>query len=317
MAEQQLPPIVCLMGPTASGKTELAVTLVRYFPMDIISVDSALVYKDMDIGSAKPDAAVLAEAPHRLIDFLDPAKSYSAAQFRDDALREIEDIVAHGRIPLLVGGTMLYFRALLEGLSKLPSADAEIRARLEKEASDKGWQAMHQRLAAVDPQAAARIHPNDPQRIERALEVYEISGIPMSQWQQQAEQQTALPYRVIKLALIPSDRKYLHEIIARRFRRMLDAGFVAEVQALHDRADLDLGKSSMRAVGYRQVWEYLDGKLNYEEMVERGIIATRQLAKRQHTWLRSEKSLTVFDSLAPNVHEQVLKYLHTVLMSTS
>ena len=317
MADNSLPPIVCLMGPTASGKTELAVNLVRHFPMDIISVDSALVYKDMNIGSAKPDAEVLAEAPHRLIDFLDPAQSYSAAQFREDALREIEAIVAQGRIPLLVGGTMLYFRALLDGLSKLPSADAEIRARLEKEANEIGWQAMHQRLADVDPEAAARIHPNDPQRIERALEVYEISGIPMSQWQQQAEQQATLPYRVIKLALIPSDRKYLHEIIARRFHRMLDAGFVAEVQALHDRSDLDLGKSSMRAVGYRQVWEYLDGKLSYDDMIERGIIATRQLAKRQHTWLRSEQDLQVFDSLAPNVHEQVLKYLQTVLMLNS
>ena len=316
MAEHQSP-IVCLMGPTASGKTELAVTLLRHFPMDIISVDSALVYKDMDIGTAKPDASVLAEAPHRLIDFLDPAESYSAAQFRSDALQEIEAIVGSGRIPLLVGGTMLYFRALLEGLSELPAADEMIRARLEEEAAEKGWQVLHQRLAEVDPQAAKRIHPNDPQRIQRALEVYEISGVPMSQWQQQGKQQAALPYRVIKLALIPSDRKYLHEVIARRFQRMLQAGLIKEVQALHDRRDLDLSKPAMRAVGYRQVWEYLDGKLSYEQMIEKGIIATRQLAKRQHTWLRSEQNLVVFDSLAPNVDELVLKYLQTVLMSNS
>lgn len=311
------PPLVCLMGPTASGKTELAVSLVHHFPMDIISVDSALVYKGMDIGTAKPEADILAEAPHRLIDFLDPSASYSAAQFRADALQEIETIVAEGRIPLLVGGTMLYFRALLEGLSELPAADAAIRSRLEDEADRIGWQQLHQRLASIDPVAANRIHPNDPQRIQRALEVYEISGIPISQWQEQAKQTTELPYQVIKIALIPSDRQYLHEAIARRFQRMLDAGFIDEVRALHDRADLDLSKPAMRAVGYRQVWEYLDGNLTYEEMVEKGIIATRQLAKRQHTWLRSEQNLTIFDSLAPNVDKLVLKYLQTVLMSNS
>lgn len=305
------------MGPTASGKTELAVALVKHFPMDIISVDSALVYKGMDIGSAKPEAEIIAEAPHRLIDFIDPAKSYSAAQFREDARREIEDIIAHGRIPLLVGGTMLYFRALLDGLSELPSADESIRARLDAEAAEIGWQSMHERLSKVDPQAAKRIHPNDPQRIQRALEIYESSGISMTQWQQQAKQQTALPYRVIKLALIPSDRQYLHQIIARRFQRMLDAGFIEEVRRLYERGDLDLNKPSMRAVGYRQVWEYLSGNLTHEEMIDRGIIATRQLAKRQHTWLRSEQDLTIFDSLEPNVHEQVLKYLQTVLMSNS
>jgi len=311
----QLPAIVCLMGPTASGKTELAADLVRHLPMDIISVDSALVYKGMDIGTAKPGLEIIAEAPHRLIDFLDPAESYSAAQFRADALAEMESIVARGRMPLLVGGTMLYFRALLDGLSELPSADESIRARLEDEAAEKGWRYMHQRLAEVDPQAARRIHPNDPQRIQRALEVYEISGVSMSQWQQQASKPSGIPYRVIKMALIPSDRKHLHEVIARRFQRMLDAGFVAEVQALFDRGDLDLSKPAMRAVGYRQVWEYLSGHSSYEQMIEKGIIATRQLAKRQHTWLRSEQDLMLFDSLAPNLHEQVLKYLQTVLMS--
>ena len=302
------------MGPTASGKTELAADLVRHFPMDIISVDSALVYKGMDIGTAKPGVEILAEAPHRLIDFLDPAESYSAAQFRADAVGEMESIAARGCMPLLVGGTMLYFRALLEGLSELPCADESIRARLEDEAAEKGWRYMHQRLAEVDPQAARRIHPNDPQRIQRALEVYEISGVSMSQWQQ-SKPPSVLPYRVIKVALIPSDRKYLHEAIGRRFQRMLDAGFVAEVQALYDRGDLDLSKPAMRAVGYRQVWEYLSGHSSYEQMIERGIIATRQLAKRQHTWLRSEQDLMLFDSLAPNIHEQVLKYLQTVLMS--
>ncbi|MFO7602188.1 MAG: tRNA (adenosine(37)-N6)-dimethylallyltransferase MiaA [Gammaproteobacteria bacterium] len=305
------------MGPTASGKTELAVTLVQHFPMDIISVDSALVYKGMDIGSAKPAPEVLARAPHRLIDFIDPAEPYSAARFREDALREIEAIVAQGRIPLLVGGTMLYFRALLEGLSVLPSADDAVRARLEAEAREKGWPALHARLAEVDPQAAQRIHATDPQRIQRALEVYELSGIPLSQWQQQAERPAALPYRVIKLALIPSDRQYLHALIARRFQRMLDDGFVDEVRRLYARADLDPSKPAIRAVGYRQVWEYLCGNLSYEEMVERGIIATRQLAKRQHTWLRSEQNLRVFDSLSADVHEQVLNYLRTALMSSS
>ncbi len=316
MAEH-LAPIVCLMGPTASGKTELAVALIKHFPMDIISVDSALIYKGMDIGTAKPEASVLAEAPHRLIDFLDPAESYSAAQFRSDALREIDATVARGRIPLLVGGTMLYYRALLKGLSDLPVADEMIRARLEVEAAEKGWQAMHARLAEVDPTAAARIHPNDPQRIQRALEIYEISGIPMSQWLQQGNQPASLPYQSIKLALIPSDRQYLHEVIGRRFQRMLDTGFIAEVQALYERGDLDLSKPAMRAVGYRQVWEYLDGKYTYEQMIEKGIIATRQLAKRQHTWLRSEQDLIIFDSLAANVDAQVLKYLQTVLMSNS
>lgn len=305
------------MGPTASGKTELAVALVKQFPMDIISVDSALVYKGMDIGSAKPEAEVLAEAPHRLIDFIDPADSYSAAQFREDALHEIEDISTHGRIPLLVGGTMLYFRALLDGLSELPSADESIRVKLDAEAAEIGWRGMHKRLAEVDPLAAKRIHPNDPQRIQRALEVFEISGISMTQWQQQAKQQAVLPYRVIKLALIPSDRQYLHQIIARRFQHMLEAGFVEEVRRLYERGDLDLNKPSMRAVGYRQVWEYLAGSLTYDEMIERGIIATRQLAKRQHTWLRSEQDLMIFDSLESNVHEQVLKYLETALMSNS
>ena len=317
MANKNLPLIVCLMGPTASGKTELAVALVKQFPMDIISVDSALVYKGMDIGSAKPEAEILAEAPHRLIDFMDPAKSYSAAQFREDALQEIEDITSRGRIPLLVGGTMLYFRALLEGLSVLPSADQDVRARLDEAAAKIGWQGMHARLAGVDPDAAKRIHPNDPQRIQRALEVYEISGISMTQWQQQAKQQAALPYRVIKLALIPSDRQSLHEIIARRFQRMLDNGFIEEVQKLYDRGDLDLNKPSMRAVGYRQVWEYLAGDVTYETMIEKGIIATRQLAKRQHTWLRSEQDIMIFNSLEPNVHEMVLKYLQTVHMSNS
>jgi tRNA dimethylallyltransferase len=269
----------------------------------------------MDIGTAKPEPEILARAPHRLIDFLDPSESYSAAQFRDDALYEIDSIISAGRIPLLVGGTMLYFRALLEGLSDLPSADEATRKRLEQQASEHGWAAMHRRLAEVDPEAARRIHPNDPQRIQRALEVFEISGTSLSHWQRQSQQTEAFPYQTIKVALIPSDRSQLHEIIARRFQRMLDAGFIDEVRRLYERGDLDPDKPSMRAVGYRQVWEYLDGKLTYEEMVEKGVIATRQLAKRQHTWLRSEPDLRVFDSLAPNVREQVLKYLESILMS--
>jgi len=309
-----LPPAVCLMGPTASGKTDLAITLVEQLPMDIISVDSVMVYRGMDIGSAKPDAATLARAPHRLIDIRDPAEAYSAAQFRDDALREMAAISAAGRIPLLVGGTMLYFRALLSGLSTLPSADAEIRARLEAEAEVEGWENLHRRLAEVDAAAAARIHPHDPQRIQRALEVYELTGTPLSQLQQQQQLDEPLPYRVIKLAVAPAERSTLHQRIAERFDLMLGSGLVEEVEGLRRRGDLHLDLPALRAVGYRQVWEFLDGDIDYTEMVERGIIATRQLAKRQFTWLRSEPSLTLLDSLDGRLKDKALKYLDGALM---
>jgi len=310
----RMPPIVCLMGPTASGKTDLAVALVERLPMDIISVDSVMVYRGMDIGSAKPDAETLARAPHRLINICDPAEAYSAARFRDDALCEVAEITAQGRIPLLVGGTMLYFRALLNGLSMLPSADAEIRTRLEEEAEAEGWASLHRRLAEVDPEAAARIHPNDPQRIQRALEVYELTGTPLSELQQTQQADQPLPYPVIKLAVAPADRTILHERIAQRFELMLQQGMIEEVETLRQRGDLHLDLPALRAVGYRQVWEYLSGSLNYTEMVERGIIATRQLAKRQFTWLRSETELTLLDSLDRRLQEIALKFIEQALI---
>lgn len=313
MTDTSLPPIVCLMGPTASGKTDLAVSLVESLPMDIISVDSVMVYRGMDIGSAKPDADTLACAPHRLIDICDPAEAYSAARFRDDAMREVAEITGQGRIPLLVGGTMLYFRALLHGLSMLPSADAEVRARLEAEAEADGWASLHRRLVEVDPKAAARIHPNDPQRIQRALEVYELTGTPLSELQQTQQVDQPLAYPVIKLAVAPADRSILHERIAQRFELMLQQGLIDEVEVLRQRGDLHLDMPALRAVGYRQVWEYLSGSLNYEEMVKRGIIATRQLAKRQFTWLRSEPELALLDSLDGRLREKALKFIEQAL----
>jgi len=297
------------MGPTAAGKTDLGVELVERLSAEIISVDSALVYKEMKIGTAMPDAATLARAPHRLINFLDPAEPYSAARFREDALREIEEVIDNGHIPLLVGGTMLYFRALLQGLSELPAADEAIRHCLEEEMATTGLAAMHARLATIDPEAAARIHPNDPQRTQRALEVYEATGISMSEWYKRNQAGQAFPYRTIKIALIPGDRAKLHERIAQRFQMMLEQGLVDEVKALYERGDLDQDKPSMRAVGYRQVWEYLCGNYRYEQMVEKGIVATRQLAKRQLTWLRSEQDTLVFDPFDVNLTDQVLKTL--------
>jgi tRNA dimethylallyltransferase len=296
------------MGPTASGKTDLAVALVESLPCEIISVDSALVYREMDIGTAKPDAETLARAPHRLIDIIDPAESYSAARFRDDALREMAEITAAGRIPLLVGGTMLYYRALQQGLSPLPQGDAELRAQLEAEAAVKGWQSLHDRLAEVDPESAARIHPNDPQRLSRALEVYALSGQPLSVlWREQ--EKSAFPYRAVKLAVAPADRSVLHERIARRFGLMLQQGFIEEVETLYRRGDLHPELPSIRCVGYRQVWRFLAGEWDRETMSERAIIATRQLAKRQYTWLRSEQGLTWFDSLSHKLLEKTLKFL--------
>jgi len=281
------PLAIFLMGPTASGKTGVAVELVQKLPLEIISVDSALVYRGMDIGTAKPDAATRAVAPHRLIDIRDPSESYSAAEFRDDALREMDAICKRGNIPLLVGGTMLYFRALERGLSDLPSADPDVRARLEKEARVVGWPAMHERLRQVDPGSAARIHPNDPQRIQRALEVYELTGLPLSELCKEGG--GAPPgYRFLKIILAPEDRAVLHERIRQRFDSMLEQGFLDEVRRFHARGDLHPDLPSMRAVGYRQAWEYLDGQLSEQEWVERAVIATRQYAKRQFTWLRSE-----------------------------
>ncbi len=306
-AQSDAPTAIFIMGPTASGKTDLAVECVKQLPCDIISVDSALVYKGMEIGTAKPDAETLKQAPHRLINLIDPAQSYSAAEFRDDALREMADIVSQGRIPVLAGGTMLYYKALQEGLSALPSASPEVREKLEALAREQGWEFMHQRLAEVDPVSAQRIHPNDPQRIQRALEVYEITGKPLTEfWQQQQVQN--LPYNLIKIALMPENREQLRQRIALRFHQMLELGFIDEVIKLKSRGDLNLDMPSMRCVGYRQVWEYLENKMDYEQMVEKGIIATRQLAKRQMTWLRKEQMSNFFD-INPGNFQEIMKNL--------
>ncbi len=302
------PSAIFLMGPTASGKTELALELVRRLPCDIISVDSAMVYRGMDIGTAKPGPEVLAQAPHRLIDIRDPAEAYSAAQFCADAQREMPAITAAGRIPLLVGGTMLYYRALQQGLSDLPSANPALRFRLEEEARQQGWSALHARLAQVDPASAARIHPNDPQRIQRALEVYELTGTPLSEL---CARETAegMHQSVLKLALVPADRVVLHERIGARFQHMLDLGLVEEVQTLFDRKDLHPGLPALRAVGYRQVWDYLGGEIPYQIMIDHAIIATRQLAKRQMTWLRREQNVTWFESEASALADKVMRRL--------
>ncbi|AMG30866.1 tRNA (adenosine(37)-N6)-dimethylallyltransferase MiaA [Grimontia hollisae] len=289
-----LPKAIFLMGPTASGKTDLAIALRKQFPVDIISVDSALIYRGMDIGTAKPTAEELALAPHRLIDIRDPSEAYSAADFRADALREMEQIVAKGRIPLLVGGTMLYFKALLEGLSPLPPADPVIRAKIEQEAKERGWQALHEALCKVDPVAGARIHPNDPQRLSRALEVFRISGKTLTELTETKGE--PLPYEVHQFAIAPKERGDLHRRIELRFHKMMEAGFEKEVRALFDRGDLNPDMPSIRCVGYRQMWDYLAGSCSLDDAVYRGVCATRQLAKRQITWLRSWDNLTWLDS---------------------
>lgn len=282
------PLAILLMGPTASGKTALAVDLVAHLPCDIVSVDSAMVYRGMDIGTAKPTPEVLARAPHRLIDILDPSEAYSTARFRDDALLAMAEIVAEGRIPLLVGGTMLYFRALQQGLARLPSADPVVRQALLDEAARHGWAALHARLARLDPAIAARVHPNDPQRIQRALEVQVLTGRPLSELLREAEATTALPYRLLKLVRAPADRARLRQRIGERFATMLEQGLIDEVARLRARADLSPDLPALRAVGYRQVWQYLEGTLDAAEMRRRGIVASGQLAKRQLTWLRAE-----------------------------
>ncbi len=302
---------LCLMGPTASGKTDLALELVQALPCDIISVDSALVYRGMDIGTAKPAPDILKAAPHRLIDICDPTQSYSAARFREDALREMETIFANGRTPLLVGGTMLYYRALQYGLSKLPEADPAVRTALEAEADSLGWAQMHQRLAQIDPAAAARIHPNDPQRIQRALEVFELTGQTLTELQNQ-NGEPQLPYRLIKLARAPKERAVLHQRITRRFHQMLELGFEDEVRGLLAQEGITPDLPSMRSVGYRQMLAYLTGNLSHQQMVERGIIATRQLAKRQLTWLRSEQDLHWLDDEAGDLCQQTLKWLNSI-----
>lgn len=286
---------IFLMGPTACGKTEAACALAERFDCEIVSVDSAMVYRGLNIGAAKPSPAILARYPHHLIDICAPTERYSAAQFRDDALATIAAITARGKTPLLVGGTGLYFRVLSEGIAELPSIDAAIREQLAQELAREGVHELHQRLGRVDAQSAARIHPNDTQRILRALEVYRQCGVSMSRlWEAQA--QTQLPFEAIQFVLAPVQRKWLHKRIEQRFHAMLAAGFINEVRALRERGDLSLDDNAMRAVGYRAVWRYLDGELTAEQMIERGIAATRQLAKRQFTWFRGIANAQWFDA---------------------
>ena len=294
MSLDHRPLAIFLMGPTASGKTALACELADRFPVELVSVDSALVYRGLDIGAAKPDAVTLRRHPHALIDIRDPAQPYSAAEFRDGALAAMRAITARGRVPLLVGGTGLYFRALQRGLSELPEADPALRARLTDEAARIGWPAMHARLARLDPAAAARIGPNDAQRLQRALEVIALSGRPLSELQRGGRGE-AFPWRVLKLALLPADRAPLHARIAERFDAMLAAGFLDELRTLRARGDLHADLPAIRAVGYRQGWEHLDGQSDAAGFRERAIFATRQLAKRQITWLRAELDARVFD----------------------
>ena len=288
------PTAIFLMGPTASGKTDLAIKLAQQCHCEIISVDSALIYKGMDIGTAKPTAEELQQAPHALVNILDPLESYSAGDFREDALRLMKEICARGNTPLLVGGTMLYYKALLDGLSPLPSANLDVRAEIEAEAKLQGWQAMHDQLRQIDPVSADRIHVNDPQRLSRALEVYRISGKSLTTLT--AIKNDPIPYQIKQFAIAPSEKSVLHERIEQRFKMMLAVGFEQEVQALFDRGDLHLELPSMRCVGYRQMWEYIQGKMNYDEMVFRGVVATRQLAKRQMTWLRGWQDVTWLES---------------------
>ena len=312
MAKPTSPPAILLMGPTASGKTAVAVQLASTLPCEIISVDSALVYKGMDIGTAKPDAATLARAPHHLINVIEPHESYSAARFRDDALTLMREITERGNIPLLVGGTMLYFKALIEGLNDLPEADSTVRLIIETMAEEEGWPAVHEKLRKVDPETAARLEPNDSQRVQRALEIYYITGKSMTDLLKKPKY-VYFPYTPIRIALLPSDRTVLHDRIAQRFEQMLEAGLVDELRALRDEYALEPDIPSMRCVGYRQAWDFMNDRISRAELLEQGIAATRQLAKRQLTWLRSTENLTEFDCLTENVGDLVLEYIRQEL----
>jgi len=311
-SESDLPPAILLMGPTASGKTAAAVELVRHLPCEIISVDSAQVYRGMDIGTGKPDAEVLARAPHHLIDMVEPHESYSAARFRDDALGLMREIAARGRIPLLAGGTMLYFKALTEGLNDLPEADPAVRLVIDTMAREAGWPALHAELARVDEVTAKRLEPNDSQRIERALEIYYVTGKPMSELLKKPKY-VYLPYRFIPIALMPSRREPLHERIGDRFEVMLEMGLIGELRRLRERYALEPTMPAMRCVGYRQAWQYLEGELGLAGLREKGVAATRQLARRQLTWLRSIREKTELDCLAEDLPEQILAHLRSVL----
>ncbi|MFT2099364.1 tRNA (adenosine(37)-N6)-dimethylallyltransferase MiaA [Marinomonas sp. 2405UD66-6] len=304
------PHVVCLMGPTASGKTGLAVELAQHHNYEIISVDSALVYKGMDIGTAKPDADLLARAPHRLIDIIDPLESYSAADFVSDAVKEVADIVSKGKTPLLVGGTMMYFNALQKGLAEMPTADVQVRAEIEAEAAEKGWPALHEYLQTIDPEAALRIHPNDPQRLQRAIEVYRLTGKTMTQFW--AEQEAAsMPFEMINMAVMPKERSILHQRIEQRFDEMMEQGFLAEVERFYRRGDLSIDMPSMRCVGYRQLWQHLDGVDSLDDAIFKGVVASRQLAKRQLTWLRGWEDLMIFDSLSKDLVSEALNYIES------
>lgn len=304
MTPNKLPPAILLMGPTASGKTAAAFALFDRFPVELISVDSAQVFRDMNIGTAKPDATTLARYPHHLIDLISPEESYSAARFCADALRAMDEITARGKVPVLVGGTMLYFKALLEGLSELPKADPAMRAALDAEAAEHGWPAMHAELAKLDPETAARLHPTDSQRIQRALEICRVSGRSMTALL--AETRSEKPaYDFLSIGLLPSDRSVLHDRIAQRFDAMLAEGLEQEISSLRQQYQLNLGLPSIRCVGYRQVWEVQDGLAPRAEMRDRGVFATRQLAKRQITWISNSFSAEIVDCLAPSAAEQI------------
>ena len=290
MANTQ-PPAIFLLGPTASGKSDLAMKLTSHLPVELVSVDSALVYRDMNIGTAKPDAEILRQYPHHLVDIRNPDEVYSAADFRSEVLTLMSAISERGNIPLLVGGTMLYFKVLIEGIASMPAADSAIREKIVREAETGGWQKVRQRLAEVDPESAARIHPNDPQRLQRALEIWELTGESMTQLHKKQQNLVSLPFSVCQLAIIPSDRADLHRIIAARFEQMIKDGFIEEVEHLREKYDLNAELPSIKSVGYRQVWQYLEGEVDRKAMQERAIIATRQLAKRQFTWLRGWSNL--------------------------
>ena len=312
MPHTLLPPAIFLMGPTASGKTALALELATRLPIDLISVDSAQVFHDMDIGTAKPDSATLARFPHRLINLISPEERYSAARFRSDALREMAEITARGRIPLLVGGTMLYYKALREGLADLPEANAALREEIDAAAAARGWPALHAELARLDPASAARLKPTDAQRIQRALEIVRLTGQPLDQLFA-AQQGAPLPYRVLALALLPQDRAVLHQRIATRYADMLTQGLIEEVEVLREKYMLDANLPSMRCVGYRQVWEMLEGQLSRRDLLDRGIFATRQLAKRQLTWLRSMPAIERYDPLEAECTASVMQRVREFL----
>jgi tRNA dimethylallyltransferase len=306
------PPAILLMGPTASGKTAVAAQLAATLPCEIVSVDSALIYKGMDIGTAKPDAETLRRAPHHLIDVIEPHESYSAARFRDDALALMREITERGNIPLLTGGTMLYFKALTEGLNDLPEADVAVRLIIETMAEEEGWPALHEKLRKVDPETAARLEPADAQRIQRALEIYYVTGKSMTDLLKKPKY-VYFPYTPIRVALTPGDRAVLHERIARRFEAMLEAGLVEELKRLREEYGLEADMPSMRCVGYRQAWDFLENRISRAELREQGIAATRQLAKRQLTWLRGMDNLAEFDCLDAEVGGRVLEYLRREL----